>query len=231
MHIVSLNNWISELPPDVQNELYSRMSVREIRAGETVRSAGDLALSICHVQSGYIKLLADLPNGDEALVVFYVPGNTFGETAVICDRKLFHTTVAVTDAVLNVISKSDFDKCYAAYSEIPEALCRKFANALSSTVYFREVKAQYPISQQVAIVMLNLAECSSTPRIGDSKEIDIPITIAEISAFLGVTRQTVQKEITRLKNARIISKTLRRWTVVNIGRLEQEIDALKIRPI
>lgn len=223
MRIAGTNNWIEELSPEVQNELKARMKRLEVPAGRTVREAGDMGTSICQIEKGYVKLVADLPTGDQTLLAVYVPGNLFGETAVISERRLFHTTIAATDVVVQYLTKPDFAECYAAYPEIPEALCRKFAYMLSSSLTFREVKAQHPIGQQVAIVMLNLAECSSTARIGKSKEIDIPITIAEISAFLGVTRQTVQKEITRLKNAKVLAKTAGHWSVIDVEKLEREI--------
>jgi CRP/FNR family transcriptional regulator, cyclic AMP receptor protein len=229
MRIAGLNNWISELAPHIREELRSRMHKRHIPAGQLIREAGDPGLSICQVDEGYIKLVADLPGGERALLAFYVPGNVFGETAVICGRSLFHTTIAATDVTLSALSKTEFDACYARFPEIPEALCRKFAYTVSSTIHFREVKAQHSIGAQVAIVMLNLAECSSTPYIGNSKEIDIPITIAELSAFLGVTRQTVQKEITKLKNARLVSKSLSRWKINDVGKLSELTASTELR--
>ncbi|KCZ86057.1 Crp/Fnr family transcriptional regulator [Hyphomonas adhaerens MHS-3] len=223
MRIAGLNNWISELAPHIREELRGRMQTRHVPAGQLVREAGDPGLSICQVDEGYIKLVADLPSGERALLAVFVPGNVFGETAVICGRNLFHTTIAATDVTLSVLPKAEFEACYARFPEIPEALCRKFAYTVSSTIRFREVKSEHPIGEQVAIVMLNLAECSSTPRIGNSKEIDIPITIAELSAFLGVTRQTVQKEITKLKNARLLSKSLNRWKINDVGKVSELI--------
>ncbi|ACT59215.1 Crp/Fnr family transcriptional regulator [Hirschia baltica] len=219
MHISTRHNWFEELSPPAKAELTKHMKVISFAAGERIFDTGATAPNIYQVQSGYVKLFAELEDGTNTLLAIYVPGNIFGETPVICGRPLNHTTIAATDVTLNHIPKVDFESCFNQYGEVSRILCKKLAYILSYAIHFKKAKALYPISTQVPLVLKNLVECSGTKRIGTSQEIDIPITIEEISNFLGVTRQTVQKEITTLKSEGIISKNLGFWKIVDFPKL------------
>jgi len=219
MHIVGRLNWIEELPDDARAAIEERFEYRTIKAGDVIAEAGQPSEGMYQVQSGYIKMLADQPDGERALIVFYMRGNCFGESTVIARRSHHHTTIAATETCVAFLSHQDFDQLYCQHPSIPEALCRKFATALSSMISYRETQSQANVGQRVARVLYNLADISEGPGVGEYKEIDVPFTIADLSSFLGVTRQTVQKEISALKSRDLIFKLNGTWTVKDMARL------------
>lgn len=221
MHIAGQLNWINELPTPTRAAIRERFVFRDLQPGETIKESGQPAEGMYQVQSGYIKLLADRPDGEQSLLLIYIRGNCFGESTLIARRPHHHTTIAASPARISFLRQDDFDELYRTHPSIPEALCRKFAAALSSMIAYREKQTETTVAQRVALVLRNLAEMSETPQIGGHRTIDIPITIAELSSFLGLTRQTIQKEISLLKRRNLISKSQGAWTV-------RDMDALRL---
>ncbi|MGE6697241.1 Crp/Fnr family transcriptional regulator [Hyphomonas sp. NPDC076900] len=219
MHIAGQLNWINELPAPARAAIRERFVYRDIETGETIKESGQPADGMYQIQSGFVKLLADRPDGERSLLMIYIRGNSFGESPMVARRPHHHTTVAASPARIGFLKQDDFDELYRTHPSIPEALCRKFAAGLSSMFAFREKQTETTVAQRVALVLHNLAEMSETPQIGSQRAIDIPITIAELSSFLGLTRQTVQKEISLLKRRNLISKSQGAWAVRDMEAL------------
>jgi len=219
MRIAGHLNWIDELPAAAQAAIKERFVYRDLEPGELVGESGQPSEGMYQVQSGHIKMFAYNPDGEHSLIIIYIRGNCFGESTLIARRPHHHTTIAASPTRIGFLKQADFDELYSQYTSIPEALCRKFARGLSSMIAYRETQNQTTVAQRVALVLHNLAEISEAPQLGRYREIDVPITISEVSSFLGLTRQTVQKEITALKRREVISKTQGTWAVRDMLQL------------
>lgn len=221
MHIAGKLNWIDDLPAPTRAAVRERFAYRDLQAGDIIKESGQVPDGMYQIQSGYIKLLADRPDGEQSLLLIYIRGNCFGESTLIARRPHHHTTIAATPVRIGFLKQEDFDALYRAHPAIPEALCRKFATALSSMIAYREKQHETTVAQRVALVLRNLAEMSETPQLGARRSIDVPLTIAELSSFLGLTRQTVQKEISALKRQNVIAKSQGSWTVQDMPQLRR----------
>lgn len=213
LSMVSSGNWIAGLPGRVKGELERRMKVRPVSRGETVTSAGSPALHMYRVVSGALKLTAQHANGEESLLAFFVPGSSWAETAIVADRPLHHTTVALTDASVAALDRSDFWELYREHPEIPEALCRRFALALSGTVRNRELRESRSLKQLLWMALSNLQETCTGQISGDWCELSIPLTQSDLAAYFGVTRQSVQAAVTQLKSEQLVQQQAKVWRV------------------
>ncbi len=96
--LASASNWISELPQHIQEDMNRRMRMRVFLPGDIVSAAGTRAEQMHQVISGALKMTAQHATGEESLLAFYLPGSCWAETAIVADRPLHHTTIAMTDA-------------------------------------------------------------------------------------------------------------------------------------
>ncbi|HOY77387.1 MAG TPA: Crp/Fnr family transcriptional regulator [Hyphomonadaceae bacterium] len=206
-------NWIAALPPPVQEEMNRRMRTRVFAQGDTVSVVGSSAEHMHQVVSGTLKLVAQHASGEETLLAFYLPGSCWAETAIVADRPLHHTTIALTEASVASLSRSDFWDLYRRHSEIPEALCRKFAVSLSRTVRNRELRESLPLKQLVLMALQNLADVSSIASEEGWRSITIPLTQTDLGACFGVTRQSIQTVTSELKSDGVIQRNGRIWLV------------------
>lgn len=216
--LASATNWIAGLPAHIQSDMRARMLVRVFEPGEVISSAGAMAEHMHQVVSGTLKMTAQHPSGEESLLAFYVPGSCWAETAIVADRPLNHTTIAMTAASVASLPQADFWSLYRRYPEIPEALCRKFALSLSRMVRNRELRETLPLRQLVLMALQNLADISASPAEGEWRPISIPLTQSDIAACFGVTRQSIQTVVSQLKSEGIVDRRDRVWFIACSGR-------------
>lgn len=217
--IINRENWIAELPAAVQSAVESRMSRFTVEPGMPIKRAGEAATRIFQVESGFLSLIGLHADGRQALITVYAAGNCFSETAMIARRPHNHTTIAMTPAVMRQLEQADFWELYQRYAEIPEALCRKFANAISRQMASREQRATQRLGQRVAAMFVNLSEFAGQSEPDGSIRITLPLTQSNIADLFDVTRQSVQREINQLRDWGIVEKRLSSWFVLEQCRL------------
>ncbi len=219
MRIAGKQNWIARLPAHVRDVVHARMSTRSYAPGDTIVHAGSPAQCIHQVQSGYVKILKNQPNGDQVLLALYIPGNVFSESPLIAGRDHNHTTIAATPVTLKILDKQDFDDLFEAYPEIPQLLCQKLAGSTSFILQNRELSTLHNVATRVALLFCNLAKHCAID-VNNQRIIEVPLSVSDCADFLGMTRQTVQKEVSRLKTDGILQKTDNRWIVLDLDKLK-----------
>lgn len=217
--IINRENWIGELPAAVQQAVEARLTRFTVEPGMPVKRAGEAATRIFQVESGFLSLIGLHVDGRQALITVYGAGNCFSETAMIARRPHNHTTIAMTQAVMRGLDQSDFWDLYHHHPEIPEALCRKFANAISRQMASREQRATQRLGQRVAAMFVNLTEHAGVRESDGTIRITLPLTQSNIADLFDVTRQSVQREINQLRDWQIVEKRQKSWLVLEPGRL------------
>lgn len=223
--LVNTENWIAALPQAVRQDIHDRMTTRVLAAGETLKSIGAPPSGIYQVEAGYLRLIAELADGGQTLVVIYMPGNCFSESTLVARRPSNHTSIAMTPARVRWLSTDDFWALYHRHPEIPEALCRKFANSMTRLLIRREMVATRRLRDMVALVFCNLADHCGRQDVSGEVTIELPLTQHDVADHLGVTRQAVQREIGALKKLGIVAKRDGFWRVLDPPALLRIIPA------
>lgn len=218
--MISSENWVGALPGPIRAALLARSVERTYQPGETIGQAGTNPPGVIQVVAGYVRLHSLQEDGRQVLIAIYSRGNCFAETAVVGKRPLNHTTTALSEVTIRCLPTDDFWQLYARHPEIPEALCRKFANALGRQIAHRELRASKRLGQCIGLVLQNASDVFGRNYV-DGVEITCPISQQDIADHLDVTRQSVQREIARLKSAGLITRSGRRWLIKDGARLQQ----------
>lgn len=219
--VINRENWIGSLPSSVRSAIEARMTRFSVEPGMPVKRAGEAATRIFQVESGFLSLIGLHLDGRQALITIYGAGNCFSETALIVGRVHNHTTMALTPAVMRQLDRDDFWELYHKHPEIPEALCRKFAEAISRQMASREQRATQRLGQRIASMFINLMDHAGVELPGGSVRIPLPITQSNIADLFDVTRQSVHREVGHLRKLSLIEKQQGEWVVVDPRRLRQ----------
>ena len=220
MHsILNSEDWIGTLPRDVQTSIRQHMRSIPFVAGDPVASAGDPATGLFQVESGYLKLTGLQEDGRQVLFTIYGPGACFAETALVAQRPLNHSTTALTAARVRRLPTAAFWELYQLHPEIADALCRKFANVISRQLAARESRAADRLGKRIATMFAGLTEVCGERLPDGSVKVSLPITQTDIAEFFDVTRQSIQREMTSLKRAGMLSKVEGTWWVHDPDRL------------
>jgi CRP-like cAMP-binding protein len=217
LELITEENWIAGLPATARDAVLARMSLVEFMPGKDIVAAGEAPRRMLQVVSGYVRLSGFHTDGRRSLITIYGPGNCYGETALVSHRNFNHTTTSLTAVQARELLTSDFWELYHCYPEIPEALCRKFAMAITRQMTGRELRAEHRLGACIVMLFENLAI-----RCGQRKDqwiaIQIPLSQSDIADHFDVTRQSVQREITALKRAGRLEKREGIWMVSVDGR-------------
>jgi CRP-like cAMP-binding protein len=216
--LVVADDWIARLPAHLQDEVASRVTIRSVCAGDEFARAGSAAQAIFRVRSGFLKQTGLQEDGERTLLTIYAAGACFAETAVVAGLPLNHTTIAFTDSVVECLASGDFWDLYNLHREFPDALCRKFAQSIRRQVADRELRASTRLGSRVAVLFVDLARKAGVAEPDGRHFVALPITQSDVAEHLGVTRQSVQREMARFKRDGSIVRHSGGW-LVNLARL------------
>ena len=214
--IVTREDWIVALPADARDAVTAAMRLVHVPRGDHVTEAGRPATAIHRLRSGLVRLTGAYPDGREALITLYAPGAVFSETALVAGRPYAHTKTAVIDCEVEVLDHDAFAMLHARFPAIPEALSRKFARVIARQLETREAQDTRSLGERVARVFADLADAVGAQD-GAGVRIEAPLSQAELGAHLGVTRQSIQKEVTELKRRGLLAKREGHWLVDAAG--------------
>lgn len=211
--LVVADDWIGGLPARLREQIAARVTVLRVAAGAECARAGAPADTIYRVRSGFLKQTGLQEDGERTLLTIYAAGACFAETAVVAGLPLNHTTIAFTDAVVECLGAADFWHFYNTYREVPDALCRKFAHSIRRQVADRELRAATRLGSRIAILFGDLARTAGIAEPDGRRRVELPLTQGDVAQHLGVTRQSVQREMTTLKSAGAIVRQAAGWLV------------------
>ena len=188
--------------------------------GETVVFEGDEAGSVHSVTTGLLRLSKLLPDGRRQIAGFLFPGDFLGITL---EEEHAFTAEAVAPSTVCKFRRHEFDAFVAEHPELERRLYAVAAHELAAARQQLVLLGRKTATERVASFLLMLA--SRCPSHG-SDEAELPMSRADIADYLGLRIETVSREITALKAARVIQLTSRQsFRVVDRDRLEQLAEA------
>lgn len=217
--IVAHENWIDALPAAIKEAVRARMTLIDVPAGATLSVAGRPATRMFQVVEGYFRVNGVHQNGSAALIAIYIPGNCLGEGPLIAGRRYNHTSIALVDSRVSTLAARDFWELYHRYWQIPEALCRKFVGLISRQNDFRAANATFSLGQRIAMMFDNFLEHCPGAAGPEGAAIAFPFTQWDIAALFDVSRQSVHREISRLKSSGILEKRGGVWVAADRRKL------------
>lgn len=181
-------------------ELLRRQTVRK---GETLFRRGDEGTALYIITSGRIRITLPSSQDDEITVTVFSNGDFFGEMALLDGMPRSADAVALEETHLYVLNRSDFITFLinneSAVKSILYALSmrlRKTDNLLGETVFLN-------VSMRLMRRLADLAEIQGV-RGKDGGEVAIRITQKELASLVGVSRESVNKELKVLERSGLV---------------------------
>ncbi|MEG3089555.1 Crp/Fnr family transcriptional regulator [Sphingomonas sp. PB4P5] len=176
-----------------------------VARGETVIWAGDESIICANLRSGVLKIVASTSDGREQIVGLLYPADFVGQAyAGLAD----FTITALTDAELCVFSRAAFQRVLEDHGRMERLLLQRTLAALSAARGRMLSLARKSAEEKIADFLLEMAlhatssGCRATP--DGPLTFDLPLTRGQIGAILGLTIETVSRQMTRLKGAGVI---------------------------
>ena len=190
-------------------------------AGDTVVFEGDRAANAYSLTSGLLRLSKLLPDGRRQIAGFLFPGDFLGITM---EEEHAFTAEAVAPSTLCRFPRNHFDSFVEKHPELERRLYAVAAHELAAARQQLVLLGRKTATERVASFLLMLA--SRCPSHDGGDEVELPMSRTDIADYLGLRIETVSREISALKAARVIRLTGRQsFRVVDRKRLQQLAEA------
>lgn len=178
---------------------------RHLARGETLLWAGEEALICANLLSGVLRLSANTADGREQIVGLLYPADFVGRPwADSAD----YSISALTEAELCVFPRKAFEGVLEEHARMERLLLRRTLAALDEARGRMLMLGRKTAEEKVASFLLDMAthlegDCHARDT-ADAVTFDLPLGRAQIADVLGLTIETVSRQMTRLKREGLI---------------------------
>lgn len=169
-------------------------------AGATIFFEGDPAESVYTLTSGTLRLSKLLPDGRRQIAGFIFPGNFLGITM---EEEHAFTAEAITPAELCRFARPRFETYLRDHPQMERRLYALVAHELAAARQQVVLLGRKTATERVISFLLMLgSRCRKEGGLAD--ELTLPMSRADIADYLGLRIETVSRELSALKAARLI---------------------------
>jgi len=217
---MSANPWFGSLPLRERRAMLGACELRRLHAGEMLFRQGDrvppAAGAFYGLVAGAFKISSLREDGKEAILAVLEAGNWFGEISLLDQQPRTHDATALGAAEVLVLPRATFDALMERHA-FARAICRMLAARTRALYGMVEDATLRSTRARVARRLLSLARGDATLA-GDARPA-VPVSQEALAMMLGITRQTLSKELKALAARGAISLGYRRIEIVSLDRL------------
>ena len=169
---------------------------RAVAAGQVLTWAGDDNVVCANVVSGILKVTASTSDGREQIVGLVFGGDFVGQ---LFEETSSLTVTALVDSDLCVDPRERFERVVAEVSAIERTLLRRTVASLNEARERMLTLGKRGAQERVAGFLLDLVDRTGVRSADGSLSIDVPVSRGDMADFLGLTIETVSRQLTRLK--------------------------------
>lgn len=219
---MNVNPWFAALPLADRREMLAACERMRLAPGEMLFRQGDAVSAdsggFYGVLAGAIKASSLREDGKEAILVVLETGNWFGEISLLDRQPRTHDATALADSELLALPGRAFDRLMKRPA-FAQALCRMLAARVRSLYGMVEDATLRSTRARVARRLLLLARGDAT----QARELrpHVPVSQEALAMMLGVSRQTLSKELQGLVREGAIHLGYGRIEIASAARLEE----------
>lgn len=196
---------------------------RSFQAGQTVVWSGDRMDFVASVVSGIATLTQTMEDGRRQMVGLLLPSDFVGrpgrETAA-------YDVVATTDLVMCCFRKKPFEDVIVSTPHVGQRLLEMTLDELDSAREWMLLLGRKTAREKIASLIAIIARRDAALKLQDGEGrvvVDLPLTREAMSEYLGLTLETVSRQISALRKDGVIEiEGKRHITIPDFDRLIEE---------
>lgn len=197
---------------DREREEFARLGRQmAVPTGQTLMWEGTDSMVVANVVSGALKLSTSVQDGREQIVGVVYPsdfiGRPFGKTSP-------HSVTALSDARLCVFPRGAFDMFARSHPDLEHRLLRRTLDELDRARGWMLLLGRASAREKVATFIRDVAERLATEGDAPLGQFELPLSRQQIADILGLTIETVCRQLTAMKRAGVIDLIGRRAVAI-----------------
>jgi CRP/FNR family transcriptional regulator len=182
---------------------------------------GDEIKELYFLEKGVVEQYTITPQGSKVTIHLFKPVSIIPITLILGNtpnRFFFETITSVTLTAMHKDKVLDFIKLHP---EILLDLNVRLSKAIDGLVTRLEHALSDPSSKRIANLLLYLSD-KFQKRKGSEILINLRLTHGAIAGWVGLTRETVSREMSKLEAKKIIKSHHQQITIINLAKLQKE---------
>ena len=196
---------------------------RSFQAGQTIIWSGDRMEFVGSVVSGIATLTQTMEDGRRQMVGLLLPSDFVGRPGR--SNAPFDVT-ATTDLVMCCFRKKPFEELMLTTPHIAQRLLEMTLDELDAAREWMLLLGRKTAREKIASLISNIARRDTSLHLakkGGPFSVDLPLTREEMADYLGLTLETVSRQISALKKDGVITlEGNRHVSIPNMDRLLEE---------
>ncbi|MBU2943498.1 Crp/Fnr family transcriptional regulator [Shimia thalassica] len=196
---------------------------RSFQAGQTLIWSGDQMDFVGSVVSGIATLTQTMEDGRTQMVGLLLPSDFVGRPG---RDGAAYDVVATTDLVMCCFRKKPFERMMMETPHIAQRLLEMTLDELDAAREWMLVLGRKTAREKIASLLSIFARRDASLKVDVSKDtlvFDLPLTREAMADYLGLTLETVSRQISALKKDGVIHlEGKRHVTIPNLSRLLEE---------
>lgn len=208
-------------PTELEN-LDAMKSYRAYPKGATIVTAGEESPFVASIVSGVVSLSKTLADGRRQLVGLQFPSDFLGGAlrgSANCDAS------AASEVLLCQFDRAAFNRLMASTPHLRDRLLDLTMDELDAARDWLTLLGQKTAREKVAAFLLMIAKRTASigkhgaaPAVSTTAE--LPITRSEIGEHIGLTIETVSRQLSKMKSEGLIDfETTRRFRIPDVAAL------------
>lgn len=208
--------------PDELERLEAIKYYRTFEAGQTIVWSGDRMDFVASIVSGVASLTQTMEDGRRQMVGLLLPSDFVGRPGREIAR---YEVTAVTDTTLCCFRRKPFEQLLHSTPHVAQRLLEMALDELDAAREWMLLLGRKTAREKIASLIAITARRAAIgdPLQLDSVEVELPLTREAMSDYLGLTLETVSRQISALKRDGVIDLVgKRRVRVPDMRRLLDE---------
>ncbi|MBP9183699.1 MAG: Crp/Fnr family transcriptional regulator [Fuscovulum sp.] len=196
---------------------------RSYQAGQTIIWSGDRMDFVASVVTGIATLTQTMEDGRRQMVGLLLPSDFVGRPG---RNTAAYDVTATTDVVMCCFRKKPFEDMMAKTPHIAQRLLEMTLDELDAAREWMLLLGRKTAREKIASLVAIIARRDASlhlKRTGGAMVVDLPLTREEMADYLGLTLETVSRQISALKKEGVINlEGKRHVTIPDFDRLLEE---------
>lgn len=188
---------------DEREELNTIKYYKSFEPGQTIAFQGERNDFVASVVSGVATLTNSLEDGRTQVVGLLLASDFLGRPG---RDKIAHDVTAATNITLCCFQKRPFEKLLIKLPHLNERLLEMALDELDASREWMLLLGRKSAREKVASFLMMLARRTADPNAqpGGAAQIELPLSREVVANYLGLTIETVSRQLTGLRKAGLI---------------------------
>ena len=210
------------LQPEDSRRIADLLKDQYLKRGDVLFRKGDEGQALYLIIQGKIKISVTSRLGDEVILAIMSDGDFFGEMALLDGLPRSADAVANEDTNLLVLRRTEFLSFIMRNETAAMSILFALSHRLRKADDFLADTCFLNIGSRLAKKLLELGETHGQQE-GDTIQIKLILTQSELASMVGATRESINKELRKLRDKGLVTKQGRMLQIHNLERLKRRV--------